>query len=651
MTEHRLERVCAIVAIAVATIVAWHFCAADLDAQIAHNGLSPEEFTITTLHPELFASGFPPTSPTLGNSLLYNIYPLAYRLGVPVNGVWSAMILLEILGFILAASYAARTLIPTNSWLVVVAAGLLAAFGPYWAPDIANLHYPYYGWSYYWSFAGFLLAITETARKRLPLAAIWTVLSFAMHPIIGLMSGLFVAAMVLASWRTTALRSLIVPILIGAAGCGLWTLYIAGRTTISGGSIEPELFAALNKAQNFHWYPVYQGIFWEEHSSQFMPLLSTLLLLLVSLNGRFADFSDTDRQLAFGMIVMAAVTVAGVLISLTTAPPALIKLALHRADSNLLLAGFFLIFRRLYRDIATGNLIERLLALLLLVAPFMTSGMPAGPVLVLAGRELRNNWRRKAFPVTAIMAAGLAVTIVVLLAVYWAAGIVGFRQFAAVQYSGISLRVVAAVAIVAAFLVWPRTARFTGFIVLATATVLVLRMAHTLGHLPNEALRKDAYAMLDAELWARDNTAPNSLFMPDPGMEDAWRAKSNRPSFGVVREWIFYSTLYNSNSASLEDGMARYRALGLEAPPPYIFDKSERRMLPLFNRITRSAQQRYYAMDKADFARFAKSHDISYFVLQRKNLVNPVPLDIVYENTHYLIAKAPAVSNEPAVKP
>ena len=92
MTEHRLERVCAIVAIAVATIVAWHFCAADLDAQIAHNGLSPEEFTITTLHPELFASGFPPTSPTLGNSLLYNIYPLAYRLGVPVNGVWSAML-------------------------------------------------------------------------------------------------------------------------------------------------------------------------------------------------------------------------------------------------------------------------------------------------------------------------------------------------------------------------------------------------------------------------------------------------------------------------------------------------------------------------------------------------------------------------------
>jgi hypothetical protein len=94
--------------------------------------------------------------------------------------------------------------------------------------------------------------------------------------------------------------------------------------------------------------------------------------------------------------------------------------------------------------------------------------------------------------------------------------------------------------------------------------------------------------------------------------------------------------------------MARYRALGLEAPPPYIFDKSERRMLPLFNRITRSAQQRYYAMDRADFARFAKSHDISYFVLQKKNIEKPVLLDIAFENTHYLIAKAPAVSSEAA---
>jgi hypothetical protein len=648
VTEHRLERVCAVLAVAIATIVAWYFCAADLDAQTAYMGLSPEEFTMTALHPELFASGFPSNSATLGNSLPYNIYPLAYRLRLPVNAVWSVMILLEILGFILAATYAARVLVPTNSWLVAVAAGLLAAFGSYWTPDVANLHFPYYGWSYYWSFAGFLLAITETARNRLPLAAIWTVLSFTAHPIIGLMAGAFVAAMVLASWRSLSLRSLIVPAVIGAAGCGLWTLYIADRTTISGGSIDPALFAALNRAQNFHWYPVFQGIFWEEHSSQFMPLLSTVLLLLLCLNRPFADLSRIDRQLACGMVVMAVMTVAGVLISLTIAPPALIKLSLHRADNNLLLAGFFIIFRRLYQDMTKGNAIERVLAIVLLVAPFMTSGMPAGPVLVLAGRELRDNWRQKAFHVTTILAAGLAVTIVVLLAVYWAAGIVSFRQFAAVRYSGISLRVVISVAIVAASLVWPRTARFAGFIVLATATVLVLRMAHTLGHLPTEALRKDAYALLDAELWARDNTPPGTLFMPDPGMQDAWRGKSYRPSFGIAREWLFYSTLYNSNSATLEEGLARYRALGLEAPPPYIFDKSERRMLPLFNRMTQSAQQRYYAMDKRDYARFAKTYNIGYFVLQRKNLVKSVPLDIAFENSHYLIARAPAASSEPA---
>src|SRR4029453_3398439 len=126
------------------SIVAWYFCAADLDAQTAFMGLSPEEFTMTTLRPELFASGFPSNTPPLGTSPPYNIYPLAYRLGLPVNAMWSVMILLEILGFILAATYAARVLVPTNSWLVAVAAGLLAAFGSYWTPDVANLHFPYY---------------------------------------------------------------------------------------------------------------------------------------------------------------------------------------------------------------------------------------------------------------------------------------------------------------------------------------------------------------------------------------------------------------------------------------------------------------------------------------------------------------------------
>ena len=649
MNQSRLESVCAVLAVIIATIFAWYFCAADLDAQTAFLGMSPEEFATTKLHPEFFASGYPSGSPNLGNSLIYQIYPAARLLGISVNAVWSGMILLEILAFILAGTYSARILMPTNSWLVAVTAGLLLAFGAFWTPDIANFHYPYYGWIYHWSFAGFLLAITETARRRLPLAAIWTVLSFTTHPVIGVLTGVFVAAMILESWRTISFKSLIVPVLIGAIGCGLWGAYVASRSTITGGSIAPELFAALNKAQNFHWYPVYQGLFWEEHSRQLLPLLSMLLLLTVSMNTRLAEWSAADRQLGCGMIVMAILSVAGVLVSLTTAPAALIKLALHRADTNLLLAGFFMVFRRLWRDMTQGKAVERVLAAFLFVTPFMTSlGMSVGPVLIRAGWEFRSPRRRSWFPAMAALAAALATTIVVLLITYWAAGVAPLGQLTEVRYSGISIRVVLAAAVLAGLLVWPRTARFSGLAILAIVTVLVLRMAHTLRHLPNPELRQDAYAMLEAELWARNNTPPGSLFMPDPGMQEGWRGKSYRPSFGIAREWLLYSTQYNSNIADLESGLTRYRALGLESPPPYIFDKSERRMQPLFERIRRSAQQRYYAMDKGDFARLANDWDIRYFVLQKKELVKPASLEIVFENSHYLIAKAPAANASPA---
>ena len=70
---------------------------------------------------------------------------------------------------------------------------------------------------------------------------------------------------------------------------------------------------------------------------------------------------------------------------------------------------------------------------------------------------------------TAVLAAGLAVTIIVLLIAYWAGGIVQFRHFAAIRYSGISIQVIAGAGILAVLLVWPRTARFPGFIVLGAA--------------------------------------------------------------------------------------------------------------------------------------------------------------------------------------
>jgi hypothetical protein len=637
----RWERGCSVVAVTVVALVAWYFRAAHLDAETAFYGMSPEEFTILKIHPEFFPSNFPGGSPTLGNAIIFHIYPLAYRMGLSVNMVWSAVIFCEIVAFMAAGAYAARVLIPSNSWLVAAIVAMLAAFGPYWKPDLANYGYPYYGWTYGWSFAGFLVAITETARGRLPLAAVWVVLTFALHAVIGLLTGVFAAAMVAASWRRIKVRSLFVPALIGAMGCGGWALYIASQSSISGDRLDPELFAALNHAQNFHWYPVFMGTFWEAHIKNFLPLLSMLLLVLISFNERFENWSTIDRQLAAGMLVMAVISVSGVLISLTRAPPILIKLAFQRADTNLLLAGGFLIFRRLQRDLTEGKPVERGLAALIAVAPFQTGlGMPAGPVLMRAAWAVYDGWRRKSLSWITILSGGFAMSIVALIFIYWLAGLA--PDPAGVRYLGIN-PIVAGIALILTFLfLRPQASRFAGLAVLAIVTGLSLRAAPHLNQLRDLSFRKDAYAVLEAELWARANTPEGSLFMVDPGLPELWRSKSYRPSFGTIREWLFQSVLYNSNAGVLEEGMARYRALGLESPPPFIFDKSERRMRPLFTLIVEQAQKKYYSMTEAQFRRLARDFGIKYFVFQKKLIRDPIPLQTVFENSNYLITKAPS---------
>jgi hypothetical protein len=638
LSLNRWERNCSVLAMTIVAVVAWYFRAAHLDAETAFFGMSPEEFTILKLHPEFFPSNFPGGSPTLGNSIIFDIYPLAYRIGLPINTVWSAVIFCEIVAFMAAGAYAARILIPNNSWLVAAIASMLIAFGPYWKPDLANYSYPFYGWSYCWSFAGFLAAITEIARKRLPLAAVWVVLTFASHAVIGLLTGVFAVAMVAASWRNIKIRSLFVPVLIGAVGCGGWALFIAGQASVSGGGVDPEFFAALHHAQNFHWYPVFQGTFWEQHIRNFLPLLSMLLLLLISLNERFENWSTIDHQLAAGMLAMAATAVVGVLISLATAPPVLIKLAFQRADTNLLLAGCFLIYRRLQRDLAEGKPVERGLAVLIAVAPFQTGlGMPAGPVLMRTAWAIYDGWRRKSLSSITIFAGCFAVFIAVLIFIYWYAGLV--PNLTGVRYLGIN-PIVASIALILTFVfLRPQMSRFAGLAVLTIVTGLSLRAAPNLNLLRDLSLRKDAYALLGAQMWARENTPAGALFMVDPGLQELWRSKSYRPSFGTVREWLFTSVLYNSNADVLEEGMARYRALGLEAPPPIIFDKSERRMLPLYAGIVEPAQRNYYSMTEVQFRRLADDYGIKYFVFQKKKIRDPIPLETVYENSNYSIAK------------
>ncbi len=97
--------------------------------------------------------------------------------------------------FAIAIVYAARRLVGVPAWPAAVLTSIVLLASTFAQPNLAYFGFPFYGWVYCFAYAGFLYAIAETAHLRFTRAAIGLVLTFAIHPIIGVFTGVFVVSM------------------------------------------------------------------------------------------------------------------------------------------------------------------------------------------------------------------------------------------------------------------------------------------------------------------------------------------------------------------------------------------------------------------------------------------------------------------------
>ena len=86
--------------------------------------------------------------------------------------------------------------------------------------------------------------------------------------------------------------------------------------------------------------------------------------------------------------------------------------------------------------------------------------------------------------------------------------------------------------------------------------------------------------------------------------------------------------------------MKRLRELNVDVTK-YIFDAKANRMLPVQSAILADARKQYYQWKRDDFRRIAATYAVRYFVFDKSQMKSP-PLQLIYENSHLAIAKAPA---------
>lgn len=614
----------------------WWGRAADLDLLYATYGLGPMSFVYKTAEPAHFARDFPSGAENVSKSAAMLVYPLAYlALGIPPEGLWPVFLAFEIALMAFTMIVLVRTLRPRAPPVVAALVAALAVASNARDMNFAAFRQPCL-WATFYNVADSLrlLAIVFVLRGRPVVAGALLGGSFASHPAMGLMGGLFIAGCLALEPRELLRRRFLAASLVFLAIAGLWTAHVFGSEPAAGEPFPAGLWFDLTRLFSHHWYPIEEGLLTAKHRAALVPFLSFLALLGYCL-GREAPLGERDRKAAAGMAAMLALTALGLALSTLRLSPALTKLALHRANDLVLTVGLVYVAAGLWGELDSGSPWRGLAAAAALASPFLSK--PGFPLLASVALAAPFCLRRGLLSAR-LMAAVPAGTGVLAVAVYALLGMAGPVTSSA--YTGLGWLGTPPVLIGGGLLALALLARRE----LAQAA-LVAALAAAAIHWQNgfrlkPELRAWSQAYKDAQFWAREHTPPDALFLVDPVLLHpdtgyGWRDYSRRSSFGSLREWLYLSWHYTSDYRLCREGLQRAAEFGVD-----VTDYLGRPPARAASALAAEVQRRYYTATDDWRLDLARRYHVDYFVSRNPGGPMTSRLPIVYENPHFVIQAA-----------
>ena len=613
----------------------WWINGTCIDVRIAYSGFTPVEWNLFETLPSHFVKDFPTGLAGYNTSLFMHIYPLLSRtLHVSVETLMPWVIAMEVIALAAAVMAMVRSLFPGALPVLLFSAVALAISGFLPRLDISMFGFANFMGLYYSAAEVFrLFAIIFALRGKLAAAFVFATLSTLVHPLIGAVGLVFILGVGLGGggqrrWLGHGL---------GLLGYGLsvipwfyaWTI----RTNYSGTAIPPGAFYDLTELCGAHWYPVRYGMFAGNPPNILYFLGYLLLFVHYSQNGRRSIISN--RKMAAGVTAMIGLVILGIFFSVAKLHPVLVKLALHRAGGVVLLVGLPYVVKGLWEEITGIDRWRSVAAILVLISPFLLNpGFPLSLVVYLSW----NTWWGGLRWETSL---GKRVGALVLLTIVVVLGIFSFHHYwqhlleKFIKWHAYLLIVTAIYAFLGiTYLLVARIFRRDFFATSAVILVLFSSLLWVYRMRPVPAHVALARSYKDVQLWARDKTPINSIFMVDPGIYYGWRAYSQRSSFGNLRDWI-YNWAYSSNGEHYREGIRRFDEFSLDY-------KKYLRISPSylgFDYLSDDVQERYYAFDDTKRNYMCRAYGINYFVMVRKNMVGQSKLEMAYENSNFIVLK------------
>ncbi len=642
-------------------VLTWWANVHNLDIEFAWHGYTPQTYVHKLAEPEAFAKDFPSGVEEFGNSAFMRVYPLAYSaLGISPETLTPLIIGFEIAIMALAACALCRVLRPESPPIVAFLFTIMVLASSACDMGLARYSWPMlaHGLCLYYYVTGALrlFAIVMVLKGRPVAAAALLAGSFVTYPPQGMIAGIFILATFAVTPRLALKRRYIAGAVVFIVPALLWLLVIFAPGGLPAEKVSDETWFGLTRLGSYHLYPVEAGLFTTWYRQRFVQFLSFLLLLLYY-GTRMKPRSEIDRKVSCGLAALMATCIAGVIISAVKPSRTLVMLSLHRANDLVCLVGLAWILAGLWREIETGPLWRKAVALAVLVSPFLLKpGYPLVFSLLIAAPALYACFTRKDagarnWAVTAF-AMGLVAFVIA-----WNASEIpmppssaaeppitfnAMRNLQTVCVGNRLLLVIAGSYFAVILAVWMfcrkrLSAQLAKVLAGAACACLALVWTYENGFdrfKPDAAgLRRD---YMEAQLWARDNTPKGTLFMTDPTIGYSWRAWSQRPSFGTLREWQLAGWVYSLDAKTCEEGKRRMQELSVDIDEFVRNGDTTNESAKLYNAI----REGYYSMTDAQRLEMAGHNGIDYFVLRREHVKTPSYLRVAFENKRFVVLKA-----------
>lgn len=485
----------------------------------------------------------------------------------------------------------------------------------------------------------------------------------------GLFALAFIGAYLLYKPRNFRDKNLLIGMLVFLALVVPHILWILSNSNaITSGGIPVDEWVKSTRFHSHHWYPIKLGVFTDRANKVFFPFLLSIFFYFMAL--RYQEIKNENYiKIIAGSTICIIMSLFGIIFSGVYPIPFLIKISLQRSTGLITFFGVLYLIYYLFRKMNGFNIIAISSALYsLLIIAFSKPGIAVLPLFLLLYFDIReghlgplkinsaNDKIVKTFYFTAfILLLLLTLTcifkdnskVVSSIFEYLWTPLQFFNPFHGFDFllRGGSLKafpsfpyLVAGASFVSAVIILSHSlGRNKAFSISSTILFSAVALSALWYLESNKYLRwhnqyaKIASSYLDVQLWAKNNTANNALFMPDPTHYYGWRDFSERSSFGNLREWGYCAIAYNPDFKLYQEGLKRMRAFG--------FDITEDN-LKILKKSYKNFRKTFYTMNTEQLSELSRRYKIDYVIMNKKYHKNKFDaFNMAYENEYYIVYK------------